>query len=107
VLVILLQYLINFSTLSDFRHFEKKLHIAESKLEISCNIIDNFRHQYELSLDEIYDLQGEIDELVDGCCQQKHTILSLNSKLSQLQKSENSVNVALVSAFLVWAFPLF
>jgi hypothetical protein len=48
---------------SYFRHFEKKLHIAESKLEISCNIIDDFRHQYELSLDEIYDLQGEIDEL--------------------------------------------
>jgi hypothetical protein len=45
-------------------HFEKKLHIAESKLEISCNIIDDFRHQYKLSLDEIYDLQGEIDELV-------------------------------------------
>ena len=64
----------------------KKLHIAESKLEISCNIIDDFRQQYELSLDEIYYLQGEIEELVDECCQQKHTILTLNSKPSQIQK---------------------
>jgi FtsZ-binding cell division protein ZapB len=32
---------------------------------MSCNIIDDFRHQYELAFDEIYDLQGEIDELVD------------------------------------------
>jgi chromosome segregation ATPase len=71
---------------TSLRHFEKKLHIAESKLEISCNIIDDFRHQYELSLDEIYDLQGKIDELVDECCQQKHIILTLNSKLSQIQK---------------------
>jgi hypothetical protein len=39
-----------------------------------------------LSLDESYDLQGEINELVDECCQQKHTILTLNSKLSQIQK---------------------
>jgi FtsZ-binding cell division protein ZapB len=31
---------------------------------MSCNIIDDFRQQYELALDEIYDLQGEIDELV-------------------------------------------
>jgi hypothetical protein len=40
---------------------------------MSCNIIDDFRHQYELALDEMYDLQGEIDELVDECRQQKHT----------------------------------
>ena len=78
-----MQHLLNFPY---FHPFEKKLHIAESKLEISCNIIDDFRHQYELSLDEIYDLQGEIDELVDECRQQKHTILTLNSKLSQIQK---------------------
>jgi hypothetical protein len=39
-----------FTEFSYFRHFEKKLHIAESKLEISCNIIDDFRHQYELSV---------------------------------------------------------
>jgi molecular chaperone GrpE (heat shock protein) len=63
-----------------------KLYVAESKLEISCNIIDDFRRQYELALDKIYDLQGEIDELVDECCQQKQTILTLNSKLSQIQK---------------------
>jgi FtsZ-binding cell division protein ZapB len=31
---------------------------------MSCNIIDDFRQQYELALDEIYALQGEIDELV-------------------------------------------
>jgi hypothetical protein len=36
-----------FTEFSDFRHFKKKLHIAESKLEISCNIIDDcsFRQQ--------------------------------------------------------------
>jgi hypothetical protein len=60
--VILMQYLLTFSF--DFLHFETKVHVAESKLEMSCNIIDDFRHQYELALDEIYDLQGEIDELV-------------------------------------------
>lgn len=73
-----------FTEFSDFRHFEKKLHIAESKLEISCNIIDDFRQQYELALDEIYDLQGEIDELVDECCQQKHThsqVMIANAKV--------------------------
>jgi hypothetical protein len=32
-----------FTEFSDFRHFEKKLHIAESKLEISCNIIFTLR----------------------------------------------------------------
>ena len=57
-----MQYLLTF--FFDFLHFEKKLHVAESKLEMSCNIIDDFRQQYELALDEIYDLQGEIDELV-------------------------------------------
>jgi hypothetical protein len=31
---------------------------------MSCNIIDDFRQQYELALDEIYDLQGEIDEFL-------------------------------------------
>ena len=64
-----------------------KLYVAESKLEISCNIIDDFRRQYELALDKIYDLQGEIDELVDECCQQKHTILTLNSKLVKFRRN--------------------
>jgi hypothetical protein len=51
----------------------------------NCGLPSEFcSHQYELSLDEIYGLQGEIDELVDECCQQKHTILTLNSKLSQI-----------------------
>jgi hypothetical protein len=75
-----------FTEFFDFRHFEKKLHIAESKLEMSCNINDDFRQQHALSLDDSYDLQGEIDELVDECCQQKHTILTLNYKLSQILK---------------------
>jgi hypothetical protein len=48
---------------------------------MSCNIIDDLRHQYELALDEIYDLQGEIDEPVDECRQQKHTRPTLNSNL--------------------------
>jgi hypothetical protein len=30
-----------YTEFSYFRHFEKKLRIAESKLEISCNIIDD------------------------------------------------------------------
>jgi peptidoglycan hydrolase CwlO-like protein len=72
----------------DFLHFETKLHVAESKLEMLCNIIDDFRQQYELALDEIYDLQGEIDELVDECRQQKHNIPTLNSKLYKIQKKE-------------------
>jgi FtsZ-binding cell division protein ZapB len=55
---------------------------------MSCNIIDDFRQQYELALDEIYDLQSEIDELVDECRQQNHTILTLNSKLYKIQKKE-------------------
>ena len=55
---------------------------------MSCNIIDDFRHQYELALDEIYDLQGETDELVDECRQQKHTRPTLNSKLYKIQKKE-------------------
>jgi hypothetical protein len=53
---------------------------------MSCNINDDFRQQHALSLDDSYDLQGEIDELVDECCQQKHTILTLNYKLSQILK---------------------
>jgi chromosome segregation ATPase len=77
--LILMQHLLIFF---DFLHFKKKLHVAESKLEISCNIIDDFRQQYELALDEIYDLQGEIDE----CCQQKHTMPTLNTRLHKIQK---------------------
>ena len=79
-----MQHLLTFSF--DFLHFETKLHVAESKLEMSCNIMDDFRQQHGLSLDESYDLQGEINELVNKCCQQKPTVLTLNSKLSQIQK---------------------
>ena len=39
-----------FTEFSDFRHFEKKLHIAESKLEISCNIIAINKTQIELKV---------------------------------------------------------
>ena len=81
-----MQHLLTFSF--EILHFESKLHVAESKLEMSCNIIDDFRHQYELAFDEIYDLQGEIDELVDECRQQKHTRPNLNSKLYKIQKKE-------------------
>jgi hypothetical protein len=45
----------------DFRHFEKKLHVAESKLVISCNIIDDFRRNLRSS-------GREIVELIDECC---------------------------------------
>ena len=55
---------------------------------MSYNIIDDFRQQYELALDEIYDLQGEIDELVNECCQQKHTIPTLNSKLYKFRRKK-------------------
>jgi hypothetical protein len=73
--LILMQHLLIFL---DFLHFKKKLHVAESKLEISCNIIDDFRQQYELALDEIYDLQGEI------------VILQLQRDLSDRQKYRQS-----------------
>ena len=73
--LILMQHLLIFF---DFLHFKKKLHVAESKLEISCNIIDDFRQQYELALDEIYDLQGEI------------VILQLQRDLSDRQKYRQS-----------------
>ena len=55
---------------------------------MSCNIIDDFRQQYELALDEIYDLQGEIDELVDECRQQKHTVPTLNSNFIKFRRKK-------------------
>jgi hypothetical protein len=77
---------------------------------MSCNIIDDFRHQYELALDEIYDLQGETDELVDECCQLKHTIPTLNSdmqllfkmtKIEKFRKCCISINFSFMGIFIV------
>jgi FtsZ-binding cell division protein ZapB len=75
---------------------------------MSCNIIDDFRQQYELALDEIYDLQGEIDELVDECCQQKQTIHCgrENGNLKKRSSSSYSlfffVNYSLFPSFFIF-----
>ena len=45
--LILMQHLLIFF---DFLHFKKKLHVAESKLEISCNIIAINKTQIELKV---------------------------------------------------------
>ncbi|CAC5403628.1 unnamed protein product [Mytilus coruscus] len=57
----------------------------ESELEISSEIAADFKLQYEMALDEIYELQTEIDVLVKECNNNDHTIHSLKSKLFRIE----------------------
>ncbi|VDI06295.1 Hypothetical predicted protein [Mytilus galloprovincialis] len=57
----------------------------ESELEISSEIAADFKLQYEMALDEIYELQTEIDVLVRECNNNDHTIHSLKSKLFRIE----------------------
>ncbi|CAG2249561.1 unnamed protein product [Mytilus edulis] len=78
--------------LDTFRKFQNELSKVgtemqnmESELEISSEIAADFKLQYEMALDEIYELQTEIDVLVRECNNNDHTIHSLKSKLFRIE----------------------
>ena len=65
----------NFNTHFPFKSacskYETKLRETECELDISREIMDDFREQYEMALDELYEIQSEVDELVNDCLKKK------------------------------------
>ena len=78
----------NFNTHFPFKSacskYETKLRETECELDISREIMDDFREQYEMALEELYEIQSEVDELVNDCLKKNQEIVSLKSKFAKL-----------------------